>query len=87
MKNKLMKKSMAVILALGVATVSFSGCGKKEIAFTTGLTKNELFKIDKTVCSMKSADVILLNLQREYTCLLYTSDLMTQILQKKSQNL
>ena len=67
MKNKLMKKSMAVILALGVATVSFSGCGKKEIAFTTGLTKNELFKIDKTVCSMKSADVILLNLQREYT--------------------
>lgn len=44
MKNKLMKKSMAVILALGVATVSFSGCGKKEIAFTTGLTKTSCLR-------------------------------------------
>lgn len=55
---------MAFLLVI-VLCVS-AGCGKKEIAFTTGLTKNELFKIDGTTCSLDEANIILLNLQREY---------------------
>jgi len=44
----------------------FSGCSKKSIAFTTGLSKSDIVKIDGNVCSDEEANVYLLNLQREY---------------------
>lgn len=74
MRYSLYKRGTVIALLLIVILCIFSGCGKKEIAFTTGLTKDELFKIDGTICYMDEANIVVLNLQREYEGLFGTGN-------------
>lgn len=60
-----------------------SGCSKKNIAFTTGLSKDTIVKIDKTTCSCEEADIYLLNLQKEYEKL-FGNEVYNQKLADKS---
>lgn len=69
MKHRLTKYGFLVICGAGLCAMLITGCAKKSIAFTTGLSKDTIIKIDGKTCSDKEADVYLLNLQREYESL------------------
>lgn len=56
----------ALCLSLLMACSFFTGCGRKEIALTTGVNRNEAFKIDGRACSMDAARLLLVNVQRDY---------------------
>lgn len=66
MKNRFLKNSIGILLILCMLFPLIMGCGKKDIAFTTGLSRKEIMKIDGQSFSVDEANVILLNLQREY---------------------
>lgn len=70
-KRRCLTGILAVVLSVG-CLVNMSGCSKKEIAFTTGLAKDEVFKIDGEECTVEQAKVVLLDLQREYESLFGT---------------
>lgn len=66
MKHILLRRSINGILVLCMSAALLTGCNNKEIAFTTGLSKKEIMKIDGQAFSKDEANIILLNLQREY---------------------
>lgn len=69
MKGKIRSLRRVVAAFLLVGSMMASGCHKQEIAFTTGLTKQELFKVDGKSCTIAQANIVLMNFQREYEIL------------------
>lgn len=67
MKSTRMGFVLVSILIIVIAGIIY-GCGKtnSEIVFTTGLSKDEVFKIDGDVCTLSEAMVFLTALQNQY---------------------
>ena len=67
--TKSIRKRMAVLLSAVMLAGSFSGCGlmeNTEIVFTTGLSGDQLFKIEKSVCTLPEAMIYVMDYQRQY---------------------
>lgn len=56
----------AVLCLLAIFLVLPAGCGKKEIIFTTGLGRDEVFKIEGEICSLAEARFLLQEMKRGY---------------------
>lgn len=66
--RKLLSRIVSIICML-VIMISFAGCGKdsnSKVVFTTGLSKNEVFRIGKEVCTVDEIMVYLVNTQNQY---------------------
>ncbi|MGN0485467.1 MAG: peptidyl-prolyl cis-trans isomerase [Lachnospiraceae bacterium] len=63
-----MKKQIKAIAVALSASLFLSGCSiaGKEIRLTTGLSKQQLFEINDTVCTMPEAKIYLMNYQNIY---------------------
>jgi foldase protein PrsA len=68
--NNLIKKAVARILAICMVFLSLTGCASvpedTKIVLTTGLTDNEIFRINTQICEKPEAMVYLTNLQNKY---------------------
>ncbi len=67
MMKKWMKKAVAFLCLLSLLAGSAAGCGKDfTVVLTTGLKKNEVFRIEKMSCTLPELMVYLTNLQNRY---------------------
>ena len=66
MMKKWMKKAAAFLCILSLLAGA-AGCGKDfTVVLTTGLKKNEVFRIEKMSCTLPELMVYLTNLQNQY---------------------
>ena len=54
------------LLSLGLLVGALAGCGNTRIIFTAGQQKDEVFRIDKEVCTLPELMVYLTTTQRQY---------------------
>lgn len=54
-----MKRYIGCTIIILLLTILFTGCNKININFTTGLSKNEVYKIGDEVCSLEEAKFLL----------------------------
>lgn len=69
-RNKL-KRMTGVLLAAGMCLAALCGCGDKDggstkVVLTTGFNKDEVFRIETSVCTLPEIMVYLTNIQNRY---------------------
>lgn len=87
--KKIIKKT-ALVLSIIMLISVIAGCGSKKaeqdetisenntkIVFTTGFTKNEIFRIGKSSCSLSEVMLYLTNIQNQYEAI-YGSEIWTK---------
>ncbi len=65
-----LKKALKMLLAAGICAAVVSGCGGKDsdtkVVLTTGFEKDEVFRIETSVCTLPELMVYLTNIQNRY---------------------
>lgn len=60
------RRVRGLVAAMALCAVFFSGCSSARIVFTTGFGEDEVFRIDRAVCTLPELMVYLTNTQNQY---------------------